>query len=127
NTGKADEPNTPGDGDQFGFSIALSGDGNTLAVGAITEDSGAQQINGNEKDDAAQSAGAVYVFNRTGTTWRQQAYVKDATLAGGDLFGFSMGLSDDGNTLAAAAFNEGGSGRGINPPHDDKSGGSGAH
>ncbi len=36
-----------GDGDQFGFSIALSGDGNTLAVGAITEDGAAQQINGN--------------------------------------------------------------------------------
>ena len=126
NTGKAAQGNDPGDGDQFGFSLALSGDGNTLAVGAITEDGAAQQINGNDKDDSAQSAGAVYVFNRTGTTWRQQAYVKGATQAAGDLFGFSMGLSYDGNTLAAAAFNEGGSGRGINPPHDNKFGGSGA-
>jgi hypothetical protein len=126
NSGKADEGNVPGDGDQFGFSLALSGDGSTLAVGAITEDSGAQQINGNEKDDAAQSAGAVYVFARTGTTWRQQAYVKSATQAAGDLLGFSVALSFDGNTLAAAAFNEGGSGRGINPPHDNKAGGSGA-
>jgi trimeric autotransporter adhesin len=126
NSGKADEGNVPGDGDQFGFSLALSGDGNTLAVGAITEDSGAQQINGNDKDDAAQSAGAVYVFARTGTTWRQQAYVKSATQTAGDLFGFSVALSFDGNTLAAAAFNEGSSGRGINPPHDNKAGGSGA-
>jgi len=126
NTGKADEGNVAGDGDQFGFSLALSGDGNTLAVGAITEDGGAQQINGNDKDDSAQSAGAVYVFNRTATTWRQQAYVKGATVEAGDLFGFSMGLSDDGNTLAAAAFNESGSGRGVNPPHDNKFGGSGA-
>ncbi len=122
NTGNAAQ----GDGDQFGFSLALSGDGNTLAVGAITEDSGAQQINGNEKDDSAQSAGAVYVFGRTGTTWRQQAYVKPATNEAGDLFGFSVGLSYDGDTLAAAAFNENGSGRGINPPHDNKFGGSGA-
>ena len=122
NTGNAAQ----GDGDQFGFSLALSGDGNTLAVGAITEDSAAQQINGNEKDDSAQSAGAVYVFARTGTTWRQQAYVKAATQAAGDLMGFSVALSSDGNTLAAAAFNENGSGRGINPPHDNKFGGSGA-
>jgi hypothetical protein len=126
NTGKADEGNTPGDGDQFGFSLALSGDGNTMAVGAITEDSGAQGINGNEKDDAALSAGAVYVFARMGDTWRQQAYVKPATNEAGDLFGFSVGLSADGNTLAAAAFNESSSGRGINPPHDNKFGQSGA-
>ena len=122
NTGNAAQ----GDGDQFGFSLALSGDGNTLAAGAITEDSGAQGINGNEKDDAAVSAGAVYVFARTGTTWRQQAYVKPATNEAGDLFGFSVGLSSDGNTLAAAAFNESSSGRGVNPPHDNKFGQSGA-
>jgi hypothetical protein len=126
NTGKADEGNTPGDGDQFGFSLALSSDGNTMAVGAITEDSGAQGINGNEKDDAALSAGAVYVFSRTGTTWSQQAYVKPATNEAGDLFGFSLGLSADGNTLAATAFNESSSGRGVNPSHDNKFGQSGA-
>src|SRR5436190_11358610 len=120
NTGKADEGNTPGDGDQFGFSLALSGDGNTMAVGAITEDSVAQGINGNDKDDSALSAGAVYVFSRTGTTWRQQAYVKPATNEAGDLFGFSVGLSFDGNTLAGAAFNESSSGRGVNLPHDNK-------
>src|SRR5882762_7141750 len=75
NTGSAAQ----GDGDQFGFSLALSGDGNTLAVGAITEDSAAKQINGNQNDDTAQSAGAVYVFSRTGSTWTQQAYVKSST------------------------------------------------
>jgi FG-GAP repeat protein len=122
NTGNAAQ----GDGDQFGFSLALSGDGNTVAVGAITEDSGARQINGNQNDDMAQSAGAVYVFSRTGTTWTQQAYVKSANQDAGDLMGFSVALSFDGNTLAAAAFNEGGGGRSINPPDDNKSLTSGA-
>jgi len=122
NTGNAAQ----GDGDQFGFSLALSGDGNTVAVGAITEDSGARQINGNQNDDSAASAGAVYVFSRTGTTWTQQAYVKSANQDAGDLLGFSVALSFDGNTLAAAAFNESGSGRGINQPDDNKSQGSGA-
>ena len=122
NTGNAAQ----GDGDQFGFSLAVSGDGNTVAVGAITEDSAAHQINGNQNDDTAQSAGAVYVFSRTGTTWTQQAYVKSANQDAGDLLGFSVALSFDGNTLAAAAFNESGSGRGINTPDDNKSQGSGA-
>ena len=47
NTGEAGTADTFGDGDQFGFSIALSADGNTLAVGALTEDSAATGINGN--------------------------------------------------------------------------------
>jgi hypothetical protein len=126
NTGRPGSADAFGDGDQFGYSLALSGDGNTLAVGAPTEDSAAQQINGNQGDDTAQSAGAVYVYARTGRTWAQQAYVKGAHNEAGDLFGFSLGLSADGNTLAAAAFDEDGSGRGINRPHDNSSGNSGA-
>jgi hypothetical protein len=126
NTGKAGEGQLVGDGDQFGFSLALSGDGNTLAVGAISEDSAAQQINGNQGDDSAQSAGAVYVYARTGSTWAQQAYVKSANMGAGDGLGFSVALSFDGNTLAAAAFDEDGGGRGINPPDNTESQNSGA-
>ena len=117
----------PGDGDQFGFSLALSGDGNTLAVGALTEDSAAQQINGNQSDDSAQSAGAVYVFTRTrqhvgAAGLRQERRTWRPVM----IFGFSVALSFDGNTLAAAAFDEDGAGRGINPPHDNASQNSGA-
>ena len=126
NTGKAGEGQLAGDGDQFGFSLALSGDGNTLAVGAISEDSAAQQINGNQGDDSAQSAGAVYVYGRTGSMWAQQAYVKSANMGAGDGLGFSVALSFDGNTLAAAAFDEDGGGRGINPPDNTESQNSGA-
>jgi trimeric autotransporter adhesin len=126
NTGKANEGTLVGDGDQFGFSLALSGDGSTLAVGAISEDSAAKQINGNQGDDSAQSAGAVYVYTRTASTWAQQAYVKSSNVEAGDGFGFSVALSFDGNTLAAAAFDEDGAGRGINPPDDNKSINSGA-
>ena len=53
------------EGDQFGFSVALSGDGNTLAVGAISEDSASKGINGDQADDSAVSSGAVYVFTRS--------------------------------------------------------------
>lgn len=118
-----------GDGDQFGFSLALSADGNTLAVGAVGEDSIATGINGNQADNAAVSAGAVYVFRRAGNTWSQQAYVKPMTpamFAAGDLFGFSLGLSADGSTLAVGVYDEGGSSRQINGPVDGMRGGSGA-
>ena len=48
--------------DQFGQSVALSGDGNTLAVGAVGEGSAATGVNGNQADNSASVAGAVYVF-----------------------------------------------------------------
>jgi hypothetical protein len=64
NTGEAGTADAFGEGDQFGFSIALSADGNTIAAGAITEDSGATGINGNQADNSASAAGAVYVFTR---------------------------------------------------------------
>ena len=115
-----------GDGDQFGFSIALSGDGNALAVGAITEDSAATGIDGNQADDSAASSGAVFLFTRAAGTWTQQAYVKSANSEAGDLFGYGVALSGDGNALAVAGYDEDGSGKGINPANDNGLNGSGA-
>ena len=46
-------------GDNFGRAISLSADGNTLAVGAIGEDSA---INGNPSDNSAFDSGAVYLY-----------------------------------------------------------------
>src|SRR5262249_29129235 len=100
--------------DSFGFSIALSADGSTLAVGAFAEDSSATGINGNQASDAAADAGAVYVFRRSGTTWSQEAYVKASNTNAGDEFGFSVALSADGSTMAVGAVSEDSSSTGIN-------------
>jgi len=43
-------------GDQFGASLALSGDGNTLAVGATGESSSATGVNGNQADTSMAGA-----------------------------------------------------------------------
>ena len=129
NTGNASREDGIIDGDQFGTSLAISGDGNTVAVGAVAEDSNASGFDGDEADDSAQSAGAVYVFTRTGTTWAQQAYVKAPTPAeftNGDMFGYAVGLNDDGNTLAVSVYDEGGSSRGVNEAVDGGGRGSGA-
>ena len=114
-----------GDGDQFGFSLTLSGDGNTLAVGAISEDSAAQQINGNQGDDSAHLPARSTCYARAGP--RGAAGLRqERERGGGDGLGFSVALSFDGNTLAAAAFDEDGGGRGINPPDNTESQNSGA-
>ena len=126
NTGEAGTADAFGEGDQFAFSLALSADGNTMAVGALTEDSGSGGINGNQADNSAPSAGAVYVFARTGTAWAQQAYVKSANIRAGDLFGYSVALTADGNMLAVGAFDEDGSARGVNGTPDNRANGSGA-
>ncbi len=57
----------PEDGANFGSSVALSRDGNTMAVAAYYEASAATGINGNETDHSIPEAGAVYVFTRSGT------------------------------------------------------------
>ena len=46
--------------DQFGGSVAVSGD--FVVVGAISEDSNATGINGNQANNSAADAGAAYIF-----------------------------------------------------------------
>jgi cysteine-rich repeat protein len=108
-------------GDFFGHSVALSGDGSTLAVSAYTEDSAAMGIDGNQLDNSASGAGAVYMFTRNGTTWAQQAYVKASNTGAGDLFGYSVALSGDGATLAVGAYGERSAATGINGDQSDDS------
>ena len=126
NTGEAGVGNELGDGDQFGFGLALSGDGDTLAVGAISEDSADTGVGADQSDNSALSAGAVYIYSRTGDAWEQQAYLKTSNSGGGDLFGYSVALSADGGMLAATAYDEDGSLAGTNEVQDDESVGSGA-
>jgi hypothetical protein len=104
NTGQAAVGDGFAEGDQFGYSLALSADGNTLAVGAIGEDSAATGINGDQADNAANQSGAVYVFSRNGSAWSQQAYVKSSMNRPNVLFGYSIGISGNGDTVAVAEF-----------------------
>ena len=96
----------PEEGDAFGFSIALSADGNTLAVGAPDEDSTAIGIGGDESDNSLDSSGAVYTFRRGQGVWQQQAYIKP----GFELLDFAffgvVALSDDANTLVVGKLDD---------------------
>jgi len=70
-------------GDQFGYSVSVSGD--TAVIGAL--------LHG--------GTGAAYVFVRSGTTWSQQAELNGSDLNTNDNFGSSVSVS--GGTAAVGA------------------------
>ena len=102
--------------DGFGLRLALSGDGQVLVVGATGEDSSATGIGGNQGDNFKTDSGAVYVFkyNRNTQLWAQDAYIKASNTDGGDAFGSSVAVSDNGSTLVVGASWEGSSTTGVN-------------
>ncbi|MFM8387474.1 MAG: beta strand repeat-containing protein [Planctomycetia bacterium] len=83
-------------GDQFGSSVSLSADGNTMVVGAPFN------------DDSGTNSGQVRVYDWDPTAnggagaWVQRGSQIDGAAAG-DQFGGSVSISDDGNTLAVGA------------------------
>jgi hypothetical protein len=109
--------------DEFGREVALWKD--TLAISAPREDSSATGVNGEQGDDSADRAGAVYVLRRTGTSWVQEAYLKASNTEAGDSFGSGLALSE--NRLAVGAPSEASSATGVNGNEaDNNSPGSGA-
>jgi hypothetical protein len=100
--------------DQFGGALALSSDGSTLAVGATGEDSNSAGVDGSQVSNSSLASGAVYVFTRAALTWTQQAYIKASNPGTGDLFGTSIALSGDGNTLGVGAPVESSAAAGLN-------------
>jgi len=114
--------NTESD-DRFGYSVAVSG--NTVAVGAFREGSNATGVDGDPSNNDAPSSGAVYVFERTATIWRHQAYLKASNAGEGDWFGIRLTLS--GDTLAVGAPLEDSADVGVNGiQHDESAPDSGA-
>jgi len=79
-------------GDRFGYSVAVSGDGSTVLVGAHRD--------GNPNGD---DAGSAYVFSRTTGTWRQQAKLAADDGHPNDDFGYSVAVSADGTTAIVGA------------------------
>jgi hypothetical protein len=86
-------------GDYSGTSVAMSYDGDTVAIGAI----------GNND-----LAGHVRVYDWSGSSWTQRGSDIDSEAAG-DHYGTSVAMSSDGNTIAigaprniGSAYSEGG-------------------
>jgi len=109
----------------MGCWVAISDDGNTVAAGALDEDSLLTGVNPGTlaaADGATDtSAGAAYVFARSGSTWAQQAFIKASNSGKEDWFGVRVAVSGDGNTLVAAAPNEDSAAQGFGGNQQDDS------
>jgi hypothetical protein len=85
------------DGDpiaSFSSRVSLTADGNRAAISSYAScTSGA-------------SCGAVYLFSRSGTAWAFDQKLAPADATAGDYFGWQVTLSQDGQTLLAAAFHD---------------------
>ena len=94
-----------GESDRFGGAVAI--DGETLVVGASGEDSAQTTVTNGiaaSPDNSAGTAGAVYVYVRSGNAWVQQAYLKAPNAQSFDQFGTSVAVS--GDTLVVGAIGE---------------------
>jgi hypothetical protein len=96
--------------DQFGWSVAISGD--TVVVGAKDEASDSSGVNADGNNNLAYWAGAAYVFVRTGGIWSQQAYLKASNPGGFAQFGYSVAIS--GDTVVVGAWMEDSDDTGVN-------------
>lgn len=76
--------------DLMGFSVALSADGNRLAIGAY------------QNDDGAEDAGQVRVYEYSSGSWNQLGADHNG-VADYDYVGYSVSLSSDGSKLAFGA------------------------
>ncbi|TXE15264.1 T9SS type A sorting domain-containing protein [Psychroserpens burtonensis] len=84
--------------DQSGWSVSLSSDGSTVAIGTPFYD-----VNG----DISNESGHVRVFENMSGVWTQVG-TEITGEAAGDHSGWSVSLSSDGNTLAIGSpFNDG--------------------
>ena len=74
--------------DSFGISVGISGD--TVVVGVEGD------------DDAADAAGAVFSFKRSGTTWTEHQKLTAPDAGDSDIFGRSVGI--DGDSVIVGAY-----------------------
>jgi hypothetical protein len=87
-------PNPLASAQNSGHSVGIDQDGDTIAVGALYEDT------------TATNSGAVYVFTRSGSTWTQQETLKANDAAAHDNLGTSVDISNDGDIISVGAMNE---------------------
>ena len=83
-------------GDQSGYSVSLSSDGSTVAIGAVAN-SGSSSYSGH-----------VRIYKNISGTWTQVGTDIDGE-SGGDGSGYSVSLSSDGSIVAIGATNNSGS------------------
>ena len=96
------KPSNSDTGDKFGHAVAIAG--NFIVASAEREDSNQSVISngsGASNNNSHVDSGGVYVFERTGSTWAQIAYIKAANADAGDKFGKDVSIS--GSTIVVSS------------------------
>jgi hypothetical protein len=98
------KPFDPVEAGQFGYSLAYSADGATLAVGTCPQ-------------GFPPETGAVYVYAYDGANWTEQAKLKGSRELAQTNYGFgcAVALSGAGDVLAIGAVNDSSPATGIDP------------
>jgi len=86
--------------DYFGYSVATSADGKTIAVGAYGDESGV----------TVTDVGAIYVFDRVGNDFNQVGILTASYDTVRYDFGREVAISADGKTIIGSAYYESGTG-----------------
>ena len=85
-------PNETSEGNaNFGHSVSISGNGDTVVVGVPFE------------DIAAANQGIAYVYKRTGSTWALQDYLQNPTNELNSQYGYDVAISRDGTNILVGA------------------------
>lgn len=79
--------------DNYGATVAMSGDGNTVAIAARMADVG-----------GVINCGAVYVYERSGTSFTLKTKLSASDKSTSDEFGSSLALNEDGTVLIVGAW-----------------------
>lgn len=81
--------------DQLGYSVAIDSTGTRVACGARSADAG-----------ATASAGAVYIFTRSGSVWTQEQKVVASDATSNASFGNAVSLDENATRLLIGAYAE---------------------
>jgi len=83
---------TPDGGGGFGSSVAMSTDGTYAIVGAVGDDTGAN------------NSGAAHIFIKNGTTWTHQQKLLHPYPSANDYMGISVAISGDGTYAIVGVY-----------------------
>ena len=79
--------------DFLGYSVAMDANGTRVVVGAY-----GKTVSGNG------SAGALYVFTRSGSSWTQEAKITASPVGSGHYFGCAVDIDSTGTRIVAGAY-----------------------
>lgn len=107
------------DDDWFGQAVAIDGD--LLLVGAPQEDGNGRDLAGDETNNDLSNSGAGFLFRRTGSSWRQVAYIKASHPGVDDRLGWGESIAVHGDRVAIGAWGEASGSGGVNGDELDDS------